>query len=55
MEARAPFPASGGNPVLDFIAYDDPTLHAVIRVWYYAAPAVAVRLTGSLALSALRV
>ena len=41
--------------MLDFIAYDDPTLHAVIRVWYYEAPAVAVRLAGSLALSAWRV
>ena len=30
-------------------------VHAVIRVWYYAAPAVAVRLAGSLALSAWRV
>ena len=51
----APFPASGGNPVLDLIAYHDPTLHAVIRAWYYAAPAVAVVLFGSLGLSVWRV
>ena len=35
---RAPFPGMGGNPVLDLIAYHDPGLHTVIRVWYYAAP-----------------
>ncbi len=52
---RAPFPASGGNPVLDLIAYHDPALYAVIRVWYYAAPAVAVVLAGSLGLSVWRV
>ena len=45
---RAPFPASGGNPVLDLIAYHDPGFHTVIRVWYYVAPAVAVVLAGSL-------
>ena len=27
----APFPASGGNPVLDLIAYHDPGFHTVIR------------------------
>ena len=52
---RAPFPASGSNPVLDLIAYHDPALYAVIRVWYYAAPAVAVVLAGSLGLSVWRV
>ncbi len=52
---RAPFPASGGNPVLDLIAYHDPGFHTVIRVWYYAAPAVAVLLAGSLGLSVWRV
>ena len=36
---RAPFPGMGGNPVLDLIAYHDPGLHTVIRVWYYAAGA----------------
>ena len=51
----APFPASGGNPVLDLIAYHDPGLHAVIRVWYYAAPAVVVVLAGSVCLSVWRV
>ena len=35
---RAPFPGTGGNPVLDLIAYHDPGLHATIRVSYYAAP-----------------
>ena len=52
---RAPFPASGANPVLDLIAYYDPGFHTVIRVWYYAAPAVAVVLAGSLGLSVWRV
>ena len=51
----APFPASGGNPVLDLIAYHDPGFHTVIRVWYYVAPAVAVVLAGSLCLSVWRV
>ena len=43
---RAPFPGMGGNPVLDLIAYHDPGLHTVIRVWYYAVPAVVVVLAG---------
>ena len=51
----APFPGPGGNPVLDLIAYNDPALHAVIRVWCHAAPAVAVLLAGSLGLSIWRV
>ena len=51
----APFPASGGNPVLDLIAYHDPGFHTVIRVWYYVAPAVAVVLARSLGLSVWRV
>ncbi len=51
----APFPASGGNPVLDLIAYHDPGFHTVIRIWYYAAPAIAVVLFGSLGLSVWRV
>ena len=45
----------GGNPVLDLIAYHDPGLHTVIRVWYYAAPAVVVVLAGSVCLSVWRV
>ena len=45
----------GGNPVLDLIAYHDPGLHTVIRGWYYAAPAVAVVLAGSVCLSVWRV
>ena len=52
---RAPFPGMGGNPVLDLIAYHDPGLHTVIRVWYYAAQAVAVVLAGSVCLSVWRV
>ncbi len=52
---RAPFPGMGGNPVLDLIAYHDPGLHTVIRVWYYAAPAVTVVLAGSVCLSVWRV
>ena len=52
---RAPFPGMGGSPVLDLIAYHDPGLHAVIRVWYYTAPAVVVVLAGSVCLSVWRV
>ena len=48
-------PWLGGNPVLDLIAYHDPGLHTVIRVWYYAAPAVVVVLAGSVCLSVWRV
>ncbi len=33
-----PFPRPGDNPVLDLIAYHDPTLHAVIEAWHYGAP-----------------
>ena len=51
----APFPGIGGNPVLDLIAYHDPGLHTVIHVWYYAAPAVALLLAGSVCLSVTRV
>ena len=52
---RAPFPGMGGNPVLALIAYHDPGLHTVIRVWYYAAPSVVVVLAGSVCLSVWRV
>ena len=51
----APFPGIGANPVLDLIAYHDPGLHTVIHVWYYAAPAVALLLAGSVCLSVSRV
>ena len=52
---KAPFPGIGDNPALDLIAYHDPPLHAALRVWYYAWPAVAVVLAGSLTLSIWRV
>ena len=52
---RAPFPTSGANPYLDLIASHDPGLHAAIRVWHYAWPAVLVVLAGSFALSVWRV
>ena len=53
---RAPFPGMGGNPVLDLIAYHDPGLHTVIRVWYYVAPGRRRgALAGSLCLSVWRV
>ena len=52
---RAPFPGMGGSSVLDLIAYHDPGLHTVIRVWYYTAPAVVVVLAGSVCLSVWRV
>ena len=35
-----PFPAIGDDPVLDFIAYHDPAVHALIRAWHVAAPGV---------------
>ena len=50
-----PFPAVGDNPYLDLIAHNDPGIHAAIRLWYYAAPGVAVILAGSLVLSVWRV
>ena len=50
-----PFPAVGDNPYLDLIAYNDPGIHAAIRLWYYAVPGVAVILAGSLVLSVWRV
>ena len=53
--AWAPFPEPGGNPVLDLVAYHDPGFHTVIRIWYYAAPAVAVLLAGFFGLSVWRV
>ena len=52
---RAPFPAPGDNPFLDLVAFHDPGIHAVIHAWYYAAPAAAVFLAGSLVLSVWRV
>ena len=52
---KAPFPAPGANPSLDLVALHDPGLHALVRVWYYAWPAVLVVLAGSLALSVWRV
>ncbi|MDE2944373.1 MAG: TraM recognition domain-containing protein [Gemmatimonadota bacterium] len=52
---KAPFPPPGANPYLDLIAWHDPGLHASVRVWYHAWPAVAVVLAGSLCLSVWRV
>ena len=51
----APFPGTGDNPYLDLIAWHDPGVHAVIRVWYYLAPGFAVLLAGSISLSVSRV
>ncbi len=53
--ASAPLPGPGANPVLDLVAYHEPGLYTLIRIWYYAAPAVAVLLAGSLGLSVWRV
>ena len=50
-----PFPGPGQNPVLDLVAFHDPDLHAVIQIWYYAAPGVAVLLGGLICLSIYRV
>jgi hypothetical protein len=52
---EAPFPGPGDNAHLDLIAENDPGLWAVIRVWHYAAPAVAVVLAGTMSVSAWRV
>ncbi len=52
---KAPFPPADANPYLDLIAWHDPALHAAVRVWHYAWPAVAVVLAGSLVLSVWRV
>ena len=52
---KAPFPPPGANPYLDLIALHDPGLHTAVRIWYYAWPAVAVVLAGSLCLSVWRV
>ena len=51
----APFVPVGVNPFLDLIYYNDPAIYAVIRGWYYAAPAAASILAGSLLLSVWRV
>ena len=51
----APFPGTGDNPYLDLVAYHDPGLHTVIRVWYHIAPGIAVFLAGSIGLSVSRV
>ena len=50
-----PFPLPGDNPVLDLIAYHDPTLHAVIEAWHYGAPGASVLLAGLVSLSVWRV
>ena len=52
---RAPFAPPGANPYLDLIASHDPGLHAALRGWHYAWPAVLVVLAGSFALSVWRV
>ena len=52
---KRPFPGIGDNLYLDLIAQNDPGIHAAIRLWYYAAPGVAVILAGSVVLSAWRV
>jgi len=35
-----PFPATGEDPLLDFIQYHDPAAHALFRAWHLAAPGV---------------
>ncbi len=52
---HAPFPGVGANPYLDLIARHDPGLHAALRVWHHAWPAVAVALAGSVVVSVWRV
>ena len=52
---EAPFPGAGDNANLDLIAYNDPSLWAVIRTWYYPAPTVAVVVVATMCVSAWRV
>ena len=52
---KAPFPGVGEDLYLDLLASHDPRLHAAIRLWYYAWPAVTVVLAGSMCLSVWRV
>ncbi|MXZ37990.1 MAG: TraM recognition domain-containing protein [Holophagales bacterium] len=35
-----PFPAIGEYPLLDFIQYHDPAVHALLRTWHLAAPGI---------------
>ena len=35
-----PFPDIGDDPLLDFIQYHDPAVHALLRAWHLAAPGV---------------
>ncbi|MDE2850423.1 MAG: TraM recognition domain-containing protein [Acidobacteriota bacterium] len=35
-----PFPAIGEDPLLDFIQYHDPAVHALLRAWHLAAPGI---------------
>ena len=51
----APFPGVGENYYLDLIAHNDPGIHTAIRIWYHAAPAVAIVLAGNLCLAVWRV
>ena len=50
-----PFPGPGSDPLTDLLAYHDPALLALITVWYYAAPGVALILLSSFSLSVVRV
>ncbi len=38
--ATHPFPAPGDVPLLDLIAFEDPTFYAVIRTWHLVMPSV---------------
>ncbi len=51
----SPFPPPGQSAVLDLIAYHDPALLRAIRTWYHGAPAAAVFLAASVAVSGARV
>ena len=50
-----PFPAPGGNPFLDLIALNDPTLYYLIAGGYYLTPWIAAGVGGALLLSAWQV
>ena len=53
--AQGAVPGPGREPYLDLIASHDPGLHAALRAWHHAWPAILVVLAGSFALSVWRV
>ena len=50
-----PFPGPASDSLVDLVAYHDPALLTVVKLWYYAAPGVALVLLSSFSLSVVRV